>query len=194
MSGGFHRHHKCIKGTLLMQNCYVCEEQVCILREAAAACTHTHLQCMASVKCENICLALCFGELPTRVFMTNTATCRFISNANHLTQSAVCVCERGLHWYKSPWWNKVRGGGHRNGVSGAWSRECVCFSFLGKWAMWLDIPGSVWVTPRTSGTWELPRSAKDTQRREPSLRAKTSSSEIIKQQLKSQCRYLGLHS
>lgn len=144
----------------------------------------SHLQGMEStVKRKDICLALCFGEL---LFMTNTHKCaHVISNTKYPSFTwlplQVTVVKRG--------WESLREAEeHRKGVSGAWSWECMLF--LIPWEV-----GDVARYPRkcsshTKGLANM-RTAKISQRHgTEAAEAKTSSSDMIK----SQCRYLGVHS
>lgn len=127
-----------------MENCYVYKEQMCILGVTAAVVCNLIYDSWSQLS--NVrTIGVAFGEM-TRVFKTNTPSkwACFISKC----QISDSVC--------SVWtctWLPVQAGvvkqGRgsvceveqcRKGVNGAWSRERMCFSFLGKWATWLRYP------------------------------------------------------
>lgn len=105
----------------------------------------SHLQCIEStVKRKDICSALCF----TNMYLYDKRT--HISILFRVYSHSVRLSMVTLY-YKTSHRCKTRQGslcaakehGEKKGVSWAWSWACMCFSFLRKWAMWLDIPGSV---------------------------------------------------
>lgn len=152
-----------------MENYYAYKEQMCVLKETAAV--YTISSVMHGVNCQMWGHLLCF--LFGRIANTCESCfcmCSLYSKMPNTWLSLQCVDLYMVTSTEGETGSLCEPEQHRKGVRGARSRGRMCFSFLGKWAMLLDIPGSVQVTPRASGTRELPRSAKDTAQREPRLK------------------------